>query len=93
MENSIDEGMTAQSQRRYSCWPQTRHLSAYLLAAWFVMTFGMLFFARELSNVYFFGWSLPLYMAAQGLSLFYVLILAVYSLGMRRIEKSGKDKA
>ncbi|WP_394777680.1 DUF4212 domain-containing protein [Undibacterium sp.] len=74
-------------------WPQTRRLTVWLLASWFVLTFGMLFFARELSGIYFFGWSLSFYMAAQGLSLFYVLILAIYSLMMRRFEKTAKGRS
>ncbi|MFZ6646276.1 DUF4212 domain-containing protein [Undibacterium sp. TJN25] len=82
---------TASTTASFRHWPQTRKLSAWLLACWFVLTFGTLFFARELSGIYFFGWSLSFYMAAQGLSLFYVLILAAYSLAMRRVEKAGRS--
>ncbi len=83
----------APAPAKFRCWPQTRRLSAWLLASWLALTFGTLFFARELSGLYFSGWSLSFYMAAQGLSLFYVLILAAYSLAMRRIESAGKDAA
>ncbi|HTD06927.1 sodium/substrate symporter small subunit [Undibacterium sp.] len=93
MDNSADREAIAQAPARSPCWPSTRRLSVWLLASWLALTFGTLFFARELSGIYFFGWSLPFYMAAQGLSLFYVLILAVYSLAMRRIENSRKGKA
>lgn len=92
MDNSAVQDHAASTQASSPCWPRTRKISTWLLAGWFALTFGTLFFARELSEVYFFGWSLPFYMAAQGLSLSYVSILAIYSLAMRRIEKSRKGQ-
>lgn len=71
-------------------WRQTRRLTSVLLATWFILTFGILFFARELTSVQFFGWSFSFYMAAQGLTLIYVVILGIFSLYSHRIERLDK---
>jgi len=72
-------------------WRSTKRLTSTLLLFWFILTFGSLFFARELSTLHFFSWPLSFYMAAQGLTLSFVLILAVYSLGMHWISRSKKE--
>ncbi|MBI3731356.1 MAG: DUF4212 domain-containing protein [Burkholderiales bacterium] len=68
-------------------WRHTKRLTVSLLCCWGALCFGMLFFARELSTLVFFGWPFSFYMAAQGLTLSFVLILAIYSLGMRWISR------
>ena len=62
-----------------SFWLRYRQLTYVLLVAWFVSTFGVLFFARELSTWVIFGWSFSVYMAAQGLTLFYVALLGIFA--------------
>jgi putative solute:sodium symporter small subunit len=82
--------LTAQeSNRRY--WQKTRRLTTFLLCIWFGLTFGTLFFAHELDRLHFFYWPLSFYMAAQGLTLIFVLLLAVYSLSMRHIDDTSRD--
>ena len=71
-------------------WQQTRRLTVALLFLWFILTFGILFFARELTSIQFFGWSFSFYMAAQGLTLIYVVILGIFSLYSHRIERLNK---
>lgn len=71
-------------------WRQTRRLTVALLFLWFILTFGILFFARELTSIQFFGWSFSFYMAAQGLTLIYVVILGIFSLYSHRIERLNK---
>jgi putative solute:sodium symporter small subunit len=68
-------------------WRQTKKLTSILLFVWGTLTFGVLFFARELASFQFFGWSFSFYMAAQGLTLIYVLILGTFSLYSHRIEQ------
>ena len=68
-------------------WRRTKRLTSILLLCWLGLTFGCLFFARELADITCFGWPLSFYMAAQGLTLSYVLLLAVYSLGMHWITR------
>lgn len=72
-------------------WRQTKKLTRTLLFVWFTLTFFVLFFARELTSFHFFGWPFSFYMAAQGLTLIYVLILGIFSFYSHRIEKSAKD--
>jgi putative solute:sodium symporter small subunit len=62
-----------------------------LLLVWFLMTFGVIFFARELSGLTLFGWPLSFYMAAQGATLIYVVIVAVYAWRMQRLDETLKD--
>lgn len=54
-------------------------------------TFSIIFFARELSTVSFFGWPFSFYMAAQGLTLLYVVIVFVYAKRMHYLDKMLKD--
>jgi putative solute:sodium symporter small subunit len=71
---------------RASYWQRTRRLTAFLLLTWFGATFCAVFFARELATLTLFGWPLSFYLAAQGISLLYLLILAIYALRMRRYD-------
>jgi putative solute:sodium symporter small subunit len=57
-----------------------------LLAIWFVATFVMGFFARELATIMFFGWPLSFYMAAQGSMIIYLLIIWYYARTMSRLD-------
>ncbi|HZW12824.1 MAG TPA: DUF4212 domain-containing protein [Noviherbaspirillum sp.] len=68
-------------------WQRARRLTFILLAIWFIATFGMIFFARELSGFSLFGWPFSFYMAAQGLTLLYVVLVALYARRMRRLDK------
>jgi putative solute:sodium symporter small subunit len=68
-------------------WRRVKRLTAQLLCVWFFLTFCIIYFARELSAFILFGWPLSFYMAAQGLVLVYVLIVALYAWAMRRIDR------
>lgn len=67
-------------------WQRTRRFTGWLLLAWFSATFCAIFFARELSALTMFGWPLSFYLAAQGVSLLFLLILAIYAFGMNRLD-------
>jgi len=78
--------------RRTPYWRRTRRLTVQLLLAWFFVTLGTVFFARELSSMTFLGWPFSFYMAAQGTTLIYLLIVGLYAWRMRRLEKMfGND--
>lgn len=70
-----------------SYWRRVRRLTFKLLAIWFISTFGIVFFARELTSFTVLGWPFPFYMAAQGLTLLYLAIVAFYMIRMRRLDK------
>jgi putative solute:sodium symporter small subunit len=80
-----------------SYWRGTRRLTALLLSIWFLSTFGVIFFARSLSELTLFGWTFSYYMAAQGILLIYVLIVGAYAWRMsyldRQLRGGNRDDA
>ncbi len=78
------------AQLRDLYWKKVRRFTATLIVVWFVSTFGVIFFARELSKITVFGWPLSFYMAAQGLTFIYLLILVLYVKRMRRLDQIMK---
>lgn len=76
---------------RHIYWSRVRFFTFTLIAIWFAATFGIIFFARELSTISFFGWPFSFYMAAQGLTLLYVVIVFVYAKRMQYLDKMLKD--
>ncbi len=67
-------------------WQKNLRLTAVLLAVWFVATFGVAYFARDL-NFTFFGWPFSFYMAAQGSLIIYVVIIWFYARTMNRLDQ------
>ena len=57
-----------------------------MLAIWFVVTFVLTFFAREL-NFSFFGGPFSFWFAALGAPLVYVIIVAYYAHHMERLDR------
>jgi putative solute:sodium symporter small subunit len=78
--------------RRTQYWRQVRLFTAVLIVLWFSVTFGIIFFARELSALTVFGWPFSFYMAAQGLTLFYLFLVGLYVFRMRRLDKILKGE-
>lgn len=72
-------------------WQRTRRLTLLLLLTWFVVSFAVIFFARELSGFTLFGWPVSFYMAAQGTVLIYVAIIAVYAWRMQHYDNILKS--
>lgn len=63
-----------------SYWRKNLRLTGVLLLIWFSVTFGVSYFARELSFSY--------WMAAQGSLVVYGLIIAFYAWAMHRLDVS-----
>lgn len=72
------------SQQEY--WRKNLRITGILLAIWFVVTFVMAFFARDL-NFNFFGWPFAFYMGAQGSLIVYVIIIGFYARYMNRLDR------
>ena len=66
-------------------WRKNRIAIAVLLLIWFVVTFGVSYFARALSFS-FFGWPFSFWMGAQGSLLVYCLIIGFYAWYMNRLD-------
>lgn len=73
-------------------WHKVQQLTCLLVSLWFGSTFGVVYFARELSGITLFGWPLSFYMAAQGLTLLYIVIVAVYVAAMRRLDRQLRSE-
>ena len=67
-------------------WRRTLRLTAGLLAAWFLVGFVVTWFARDL-DFPFFGWPFSFWVAAQGGSVVFVVLLVVYARRMARIDR------
>lgn len=74
------------TERHTEYWRKNMNLTLILLAIWFVSTFVMGFFARELATIYFFGWPLSFYMAAQGSMIIYLAIVWYYASKMKKLD-------
>jgi putative solute:sodium symporter small subunit len=84
--------MPSTDQRGSIWWRRTRRLTLLLLALWFALTFVTIFFARELSQLVLFGWSLSFYLAAQGALLGYLALIGIYALCMRRLDRAASEE-
>ena len=70
-----------------SYWQRNLRLIAALLALWFAVSFGVAFFARELSFE-FLGWPFSFWVASQGAIFVYLLIVVVYTWRMDRLDEA-----
>lgn len=74
------------TEHHHEYWRKNLRVTAILLTIWFVATFVMAFFARELATINFFGWPFSFYMAAQGSLIIYVVIIGFYANYMRKLD-------
>ena len=84
------------TQKQKDYWQRNLRMTAILLAIWFVVTFVVSYFARELSNISFFGFPFGFYMGAQGSLVIYVAIIWYYARYMNSLDreygvKEGED--
>ena len=74
------------TEKHQAYWQATLRKTAVLLAIWFVVTYVVGFYARELS-FNFFGWPFAFWVGAQGSLVVYILIIWYYARTMNRIDK------
>ncbi len=67
-------------------WLRVKRLTAWLLLAWALVSFGLTYFARDL-NFSFFGWPFSFWVASQGALLVFCLIVAFYAYAMRKLDE------
>ncbi|MEO6566934.1 MAG: DUF4212 domain-containing protein [Casimicrobiaceae bacterium] len=72
-----------EKQKEY--WTKNLRITAILLVIWFVVTFIVGYYARELS-FNFFGWPFAFYMASQGSLIIYVVIIWFYARYMNNLD-------
>ncbi len=73
------------TDRHREYWSKNLRITAVLLTIWFVVTFVLGYFARDLS-FNFFGWPFSFYMAAQGSLIIYVIIIWFYARYMNNLD-------
>ena len=71
--------------RHHEYWKKNLNITAILMVIWFVATFVMGYYARDLSFD-FFGWPFSFYMAAQGSLIIYVVIIWIYQHYMNNLD-------
>jgi len=71
-----------------SNWRRNLRWIYALLAIWFVVTFIVSWFAREL-DFDFFGWPFSFWVGAQGAPVVYVLMIALYAWRMNRADEDA----
>jgi putative solute:sodium symporter small subunit len=74
------------SERHHRYWEKNVRITAILLAIWFVVTYVVGFFAREL-DFKFFGWPFSFWVASQGALVVYVVIIWFYARYMNRLDQ------
>jgi putative solute:sodium symporter small subunit len=95
--SSLDPSAAASPQGRalddleQRLWRQRMRITGWLLAAWFAVTFGVSFFAREL-NVVVLGWPVSFWVAAQGALLVYMALVVVFARRMGRLDEMRDEE-
>lgn len=74
------------SERHHRYWEKNVRITAILLVIWFVVTYVVAFFARELSFK-FFGWPFSFWVGGQGALIVYVLMIWYYARTMNRLDQ------
>ncbi len=78
------------SGARAAHWTKTRNLTIVILILWFIFSFGVHWFAKDLNGSSFLGFSLGYYMAVQGsLAIFVVLIFVHNKLQDKIDDEAG----
>jgi putative solute:sodium symporter small subunit len=67
-------------------WQICLRVTAWLLAIGFVVTFGVAFFARQLSFSVL-GWPFSFWVAAQGALVVYLALVCFYARAMRQLDE------
>jgi putative solute:sodium symporter small subunit len=75
------------SERHQEYWRKNLTITAILLALWFIVTFVLGWFARDINQITVLGFPLAFYMGAQGSLIIYVLIIWYYAHYMNKLDK------
>jgi putative solute:sodium symporter small subunit len=75
------------SEKHKEYWRKNLTITAILLFAWFVLTFVIGYYARELHGITILGFPFAFYMGAQGSLALYIVIIGIYAWYMNRLDK------
>lgn len=80
------------TDRHLEYWCKNLRITAVLLVIWFVVTFVLSYYARELS-FNFFGWPFSFWMGAQGSLIVYVVLIWYYARTLNKMDNEyGVDE-
>ena len=74
------------TERHRQYWSKNLRITSILMAIWFVVTFVVGYFARDL-NFTFFGWPFSFWVGAQGALVVYVVLIGVYARYMNNLDR------
>lgn len=74
------------TERHLEYWRKNLRITAVLLAIWFVVTFVVGYYAREVFSFNFFGWPFSFWMGAQGALIVYVALIWYYARTMNKMD-------
>lgn len=74
------------NEMRSRHWQKNLKITGILLVIWFVVTFVVGYFARELSFTTF-GWPFSFWVAGQGALIVYVALIGFYAHYMNRLDR------
>ena len=74
------------TERQREYWRKNLRITAVQMVIWFLVTFGVGYFARDL-NFTFFGWPFSFWVGGQGALIIYVLMIAYYARTMNQLDR------
>ena len=75
------------TEKHKEYWRRNMQMTAILLVIWFVVTYVVGFYARELNELVIFGFPFGFYMGAQGSLIIYVVMIFFYAIRMNKLDK------
>ncbi|MBU1664267.1 MAG: DUF4212 domain-containing protein [Gammaproteobacteria bacterium] len=76
-----------QTRRQHEHWRRNLRLIGLLLGIWFLATFVVIWFARELNEIVIAGFPLAFYMGAQGTLIIYLILVRIYATRMNDLDE------
>ena len=74
------------SEKHREYWRKNLTITSILLLIWFVVTFVVGYFARDIFSFNFFGWPFAFYIGGQGALIIYVIIIWYYARYMNKLD-------
>ncbi|PZP53937.1 MAG: DUF4212 domain-containing protein [Azospira oryzae] len=75
------------TEKHREYWRKNLRITGILLFIWFVVTYVIGWFAKELASITILGFPFPFYMGAQGSLIIYVLIIWYYARYMNKLDQ------
>jgi putative solute:sodium symporter small subunit len=75
------------TEKHKQYWQKNLRLTGILLVLWFIVTFVIGYYARELQSITIIGFPFSFYMGAQGSLIIYVAIIWYYAHVMNKLDQ------